>query len=85
VADHDYDTSIARAEITLRPIDIDDWAAVHEWASTIEACRYQAWGPTRLPRRKLSSLRRPASRATSHRTDTSGSLRMAETLWGLVS
>jgi hypothetical protein len=42
VADHDYDTSIARAEITLRPIDIDDWAAVHEWASTIEACRYQA-------------------------------------------
>jgi hypothetical protein len=28
------------------PIDIDDRAAVHEWASTIEACRYQAWGPT---------------------------------------
>jgi hypothetical protein len=38
---HEYDRSNGRApEITLRPIDIDDWAAVHEWASTIEACRY---------------------------------------------
>jgi hypothetical protein len=25
VADHDYDTTIATAEITLRPIDIDVW------------------------------------------------------------
>ncbi len=38
MADHDYDTSNTTA-ITLRPIAIDDWAAVHEWASTIEACR----------------------------------------------
>ncbi|HEX5906458.1 MAG TPA: hypothetical protein VFY56_05515 [Propionibacteriaceae bacterium] len=53
MADHDYDTT---AEVTLRPIDIDDWAAVHEWASTIEACRYQAWGP-QLGRRD-ESLRR---------------------------
>ena len=52
MADHDYDTSIARAEITLRPIDIDDWAAVHKWASTIEACRYQAWGPNTVAETK---------------------------------
>ena len=52
MADHDYDTSIATAEITLRPIDIDDWAAVHEWASTIEACRYQAWGPNTVAETK---------------------------------
>ena len=32
-------------DIALRPIDLDDWPAVHEWASTLEACRYQAWGP----------------------------------------
>lgn len=32
-------------EIALRPIDRADWPAVHEWASTIEACRYQEWGP----------------------------------------
>jgi hypothetical protein len=56
VADHDYDTSIATAEITLRPIDIDDWAAVHEWASTIEACRYQAWGTNTVSENE--SLRR---------------------------
>ena len=31
-------------EIALRPIDMDDWAAVHEWASTTEACRYQERG-----------------------------------------
>ncbi|HEY9469349.1 MAG TPA: GNAT family protein [Propionibacteriaceae bacterium] len=32
-------------DIALRPIDIDDWPAAHELASTLEACRYQAWGP----------------------------------------
>jgi RimJ/RimL family protein N-acetyltransferase len=32
-------------DIALRPIDLDDWPAVHEWASTLEGCRYQAWGP----------------------------------------
>ena len=43
-------------EIALRPIDIDDWAAVHEWASTIEACRYQEWGPNTA--RRDQGLRR---------------------------
>jgi len=31
--------------ISLRPITFADWSAVHEWASTEEACRYQLWGP----------------------------------------
>jgi hypothetical protein len=39
MANHDYDTSNVTPEVTLRPIDIDDSALVHEWASTIEACR----------------------------------------------
>jgi RimJ/RimL family protein N-acetyltransferase len=39
-------------EVALRPIDIDDWAAVHEWASTIEACRYQGWGPNTVAETK---------------------------------
>jgi ribosomal-protein-alanine N-acetyltransferase len=31
--------------VFLRPITVEDWPAVHEWASTEEACRYQPWGP----------------------------------------
>jgi [ribosomal protein S5]-alanine N-acetyltransferase len=31
--------------IQLRPIQLDDWPAVHAWASRPEACRFQAWGP----------------------------------------
>lgn len=33
-------------DIALRPIDLDDWPAVHERASTLEACPYQARAPT---------------------------------------
>ena len=43
--DAHYGPNGTAPQITLRPIDIEDWAAVHEWASTIEACRYQAWAP----------------------------------------
>jgi [ribosomal protein S5]-alanine N-acetyltransferase len=32
-------------EISLRPLALSDWEAVHSWASREEACRYQAWGP----------------------------------------
>jgi RimJ/RimL family protein N-acetyltransferase len=32
-------------DVSLRPITVEDWSAVHEWASTDEACRYQPWGP----------------------------------------
>lgn len=32
-------------EVVLRPITVQDWPVVHEWASTEEACRYQPWGP----------------------------------------
>jgi ribosomal-protein-alanine N-acetyltransferase len=39
-------------EISLRSIEIEDWAAVHEWASTLAACRYQAWGPNTVPETK---------------------------------
>jgi len=40
------------SDIALRPIDIEDWPAVHEWASTIEACRYEAWGPNTVAETK---------------------------------
>jgi hypothetical protein len=33
-------------DIALHPIDLDDWPAVHERASTLEACPYQARAPT---------------------------------------
>jgi ribosomal-protein-alanine N-acetyltransferase len=32
-------------EITLRPIEYDDWPAVHDWARLLDSCRYQEWGP----------------------------------------
>jgi RimJ/RimL family protein N-acetyltransferase len=32
-------------EISLRPLALSDWEAVHSWASREESCRYQAWGP----------------------------------------
>ena len=31
--------------LTLRPLQPDDWEAVHTWASRSEFCRYQPWGP----------------------------------------
>lgn len=31
--------------VQLRPLTIDDWQAVHEWARREDACRYQAWRP----------------------------------------
>jgi RimJ/RimL family protein N-acetyltransferase len=39
-------------EIALRPIDVDDWRAVHQWASTLEACRYEVWGPNTVAETK---------------------------------
>jgi hypothetical protein len=39
-------------DFALRPIDIEDWGAVHEWASAIEACRYEAWGPNAVAETK---------------------------------
>ncbi|GAA1937296.1 GNAT family N-acetyltransferase [Kitasatospora viridis] len=31
--------------LRLREITLDDWPAVHAWASLEQACRYQPWGP----------------------------------------
>jgi [ribosomal protein S5]-alanine N-acetyltransferase len=31
--------------VSLRPLGLDDTAAVHRWASLPESCRYQVWGP----------------------------------------
>ena len=31
--------------VSLRPLGLDDTAAVHRWACLPESCRYQAWGP----------------------------------------
>jgi RimJ/RimL family protein N-acetyltransferase len=33
------------SRVELRELVLDDWPAVHEWASQPEVCRYQAWGP----------------------------------------
>jgi ribosomal-protein-alanine N-acetyltransferase len=32
-------------DVLLRPIEEDDWPAVHAWASQERVCRYQSWGP----------------------------------------
>lgn len=32
-------------EVVLRPLELADWRAVHDWARLPEASRYQAWGP----------------------------------------
>ena len=31
--------------LRLRLLTLDDWPAVHAWASRPEACRFQTWGP----------------------------------------
>ncbi len=36
---------VVASDVSLRPITVEDWPAVHEWASTEEACPYQPWGP----------------------------------------
>ena len=35
----------ALMEVTLRRPRFEDWERVHEWTSTIDACRFQTWGP----------------------------------------
>lgn len=42
---HDGLNAVVASDISLRPITFEDWSAVHEWASTEQACRYQPWGP----------------------------------------
>jgi ribosomal-protein-alanine N-acetyltransferase len=55
--------------ITLRPLELTDWPAVHEWARTEEACRYQAWGPN-TPEQTQEFVR-TATAAWSERPQTS--------------
>jgi ribosomal-protein-alanine N-acetyltransferase len=31
--------------LRLRPLTLEDWPAVHDWARLLDSCRYQAWGP----------------------------------------
>ena len=40
--------SVNSNEIRLRRIASADWTAIHEWASTEEACRFQPWGPNQV-------------------------------------
>lgn len=35
----------AAKHVTLRRIEASDWPVVHTWASRVEACRFQPWGP----------------------------------------
>lgn len=32
-------------EVLLRPVVATDWPRVHEWSSSLDACRFQTWGP----------------------------------------
>jgi RimJ/RimL family protein N-acetyltransferase len=36
---------ISGKRLTLREMTLNDWPAVHDYASRPEACRYQEWGP----------------------------------------
>lgn len=40
-------------QVELRPIVIEDWPRIHEWASTEAACRFQAWKPNTEPETRL--------------------------------
>lgn len=35
-------------DVLLRPMEEDDWPAVHAWASQEQVCRYQSWGPNTI-------------------------------------
>ncbi|MET7856492.1 GNAT family protein [Streptomyces sp. NPDC005318] len=39
------DRYMGRSSVHLRRIELNDWQAVHAWASLHQACRYQHWGP----------------------------------------
>ena len=36
---------LASSRLILRELAIEDWPAVHDYASRAEVCRYQPWGP----------------------------------------
>jgi RimJ/RimL family protein N-acetyltransferase len=36
---------ISGRRLTLRELSNDDWPAIHAYASLLEVCRFQAWGP----------------------------------------
>jgi ribosomal-protein-alanine N-acetyltransferase len=46
--------------VVLRPITPEDWSAVHAWAATEAACRYQPWGPN-TPSQTQSFVRTAAA------------------------
>jgi ribosomal-protein-alanine N-acetyltransferase len=37
--------AVVTGAVRVRPLEFDDWPAVHEWAQLLDTCRYQAWGP----------------------------------------
>ena len=36
---------LADERVELRPFNRDDWSAVHEYASRMDTCRFEQWGP----------------------------------------
>ncbi len=38
-------SAVSIPKVHLRPLQAADWPTVHTWASRLEACRYQPWGP----------------------------------------
>jgi RimJ/RimL family protein N-acetyltransferase len=56
-------------DVRLRPLEYDDWAAVHDWAKLLDSCRYQAWGPN--TEAETQSYVREAARLWHQRPQTS--------------
>lgn len=55
--------------LRLREFTMDDWPAMHAWASRPEVCRFQAWGPN-TPEETRAFLQTVLAAATAHpRTD----------------
>ncbi len=38
-------TEIHQSELSMRPLLLDDWPAIHEWSQLEDVYRYQVWGP----------------------------------------
>jgi ribosomal-protein-alanine N-acetyltransferase len=60
---------LATERLLLREMILDDWPAVHEWASRPEACRYQTWGPNTPEETQAHVGRVVAAAAAEPRTE----------------
>ncbi|GAA2114380.1 GNAT family protein [Nocardioides bigeumensis] len=40
-------TPASEGPVRLRPVRIEDWPTIHEWARRLDVTQYQLWGPNR--------------------------------------